>query len=449
MTQRASQLSPQPMDALWMPYTANRQFKSAPRMITGAQGNYLIDDSGRKIFDGLSGLWTCGAGHNRPEITEAVAKQLATLDYAPAFQYGHNLAFELAERLAAMAPSDINKVFFTNSGSEAADTATKMARAYWRQQGQPTKTRIIGRAKGYHGASWGGISFGGIGANRKMWGPAMESDHLSHTLLPQNAFSEGIPAQGANLADELIEMVALHDASNIAAVIVEPMSGSAGVIVPPAGYLKRLRQLCDEHDILLIFDEVITGFGRTGDLFGANTFDVVPDMINVAKQLTNGAIPMGAVLTRQFIYDTVVDAGGAPYNIELPHGYTYSGHPVACAAAMASLDILEQEKLVARVAELSPYFEQGVHSLKGMPFINDIRNFGFAAGFTIESYPGEPARRPFELAMKLLEKGFYVRYGGDTLQLGIPFTTEKSEIDALINAMQDTLMDAHGMKKTG
>tara|TARA_Y100001968_G_scaffold54215_2_gene45423 strand:+ start:1928 stop:3241 length:1314 start_codon:yes stop_codon:yes gene_type:complete len=437
------------MDALWMPYTANRQFKSAPRMITGAQGNYLIDDSGRKIFDGLSGLWTCGAGHNRPEITEAVAKQLATLDYAPAFQYGHNLAFELAERLAAMAPSDINKVFFTNSGSEAADTATKMARAYWRQQGQPTKTRIIGRAKGYHGASWGGISFGGIGANRKMWGPAMESDHLSHTLLPQNAFSEGIPAQGANLADELIEMVALHDASNIAAVIVEPMSGSAGVIVPPAGYLKRLRQLCDEHDILLIFDEVITGFGRTGDLFGANTFDVVPDMINVAKQLTNGAIPMGAVLTRQFIYDTVVDAGGAPYNIELPHGYTYSGHPVACAAAMASLDILEQEKLVARVAELSPYFEQGVHSLKGMPFINDIRNLGFAAGFTIESYPGEPARRPFELAMKLLEKGFYVRYGGDTLQLGIPFTTEKSEIDALINAMQDTLMDAHGMKKTG
>ena len=449
MTQRASQLSPQPMDALWMPYTANRQFKSAPRMITGAQGNYLIDDSGRKIFDGLSGLWTCGAGHNRPEITEAVAKQLATLDYAPAFQYGHNLAFELAERLAAMAPSDINKVFFTNSGSEAADTATKMARAYWRQQGQSTKTRIIGRAKGYHGASWGGISFGGIGANRKMWGPAMESDHLSHTLLPQNAFSEGIPAQGANLADELIEMVALHDASNIAAVIVEPMSGSAGVIVPPAGYLKRLRQLCDEHDILLIFDEVITGFGRTGDLFGANTFDVVPDMINVAKQLTNGAIPMGAVLTRQFIYDTVVDAGGAPYNIELPHGYTYSGHPVACAAAMASLDILEQEKLVARVAELSPYFEQGVHSLKGMPFINDIRNLGFAAGFTIESYPGEPARRPFELAMKLLEKGFYVRYGGDTLQLGIPFTTEKSEIDALINAMQDTLMDAHGMKKTG
>ena len=449
MTQRASQLSPQPMDALWMPYTANRQFKSAPRMITGAQGNYLIDDSGRKIFDGLSCLWTCGAGHNRPEITEAVAKQLATLDYAPAFQYGHNLAFELAERLAAMAPSDINKVFFTNSGSEAADTATKMARAYWRQQGQPTKTRIIGRAKGYHGASWGGISFGGIGANRKMWGPAMESDHLSHTLLPQNAFSEGIPAQGANLADELIEMVALHDASNIAAVIVEPMSGSAGVIVPPAGYLKRLRQLCDEHDILLIFDEVITGFGRTGDLFGANTFDVVPDMINVAKQLTNGAIPMGAVLTRQFIYDTVVDAGGAPYNIELPHGYTYSGHPVACAAAMASLDILEQEKLVARVAELSPYFEQGVHSLKGMPFINDIRNLGFAAGFTIESYPGEPARRPFELAMKLLEKGFYVRYGGDTLQLGIPFTTEKSEIDALINAMQDTLMDAHGMKKTG
>ncbi len=440
MTQWASKLSQPQMDALWMPYTANRQFKASPKMITGAQGNYLIDDNGRKIFDGLSGLWTCGAGHNRPEIAEAVAKQLTTLDYAPAFQYGHNLAFELADRLANMAPADINKVFFTNSGSEAADTSTKIARAYWRQQGQPTKTRIIGRAKGYHGASWGGISFGGIGANRKMWGPAMESDHLSHTLLPNNQFCKGAPNYGEELADELIEMVALHDASNIAAVIVEPMSGSAGVIVPPKAYLRRLRELCNQHDILLIFDEVITGFGRTGSLFGADAFDVVPDMINVAKQITNGAVPMGAVLAREFIYDTVVNAGGADYNIELPHGYTYSGHPVACAAAMAALDILEQEKLVSRVAELSPYFEEAVHSLKGMPFVSDIRNFGFAAGFSIESYPGEPARRPYEIADAMWKKGFYVRYGGDTIQLGLPFTTEKTEIDTLINAMQDTLM---------
>ncbi len=442
MTQQAHGVTQAQKDALWMPYTANRQFKSSPRIVSGAEGNYLIDDTGRKVFDGLSGLWTCGAGHNRPEIAEAVARQLTTLDYAPAFQYGHTLAFELAERLAAMAPADINQVFFTNSGSEAADTATKIARAYWRQQGQPTKTRIIGRAKGYHGASWGGISFGGIGANRKMWGPAMESDHLSHTLLADQPFCKGMPDTGAHLADELIEMVALHDASNIAAVIVEPFAGSAGVIIPPMGYLRRLRELCNEHDILLIFDEVITGFGRTGHLFGANAFDVVPDMINVAKQLTNGAVPMGAVMTRQFIYDTVTGAGGPEYNIELPHGYTYSGHPVACAAAMAALDVLEQESLVSRVFELSPYFEKAVHSLEGLPFVKGIRNFGFAAGFTIESYPGEPARRPFELAMSLWEKGFYVRYGGDTLQLGIPFTTEKFEIDNLINAMHDTLSNA-------
>lgn len=442
MTQQAHGVTQAQKDALWMPYTANRQFKSSPRIISGADGNYLIDASGRKVFDGLSGLWTCGAGHNRPEIAEAVARQLTTLDYAPAFQYGHTMAFELAERLAAMAPADINQVFFTNSGSEAADTATKIARAYWRQQGQPTKTRIIGRAKGYHGASWGGISFGGIGANRKMWGPAMESDHLSHTLLADEPFCKGMPDRGAHLAEELIEMVALHDASNIAAVIVEPLAGSAGVIIPPVGYLRRLRELCDEHDILLIFDEVITGFGRTGHLFGANAFDVVPDMINVAKQLTNGAVPMGAVMTRQFIYDTVTGAGGPEYNIELPHGYTYSGHPVACAAAMAALDVLEQESLVSRVSELSPYFEKAVHSLAGLPFVKGIRNFGFAAGFTIESYPGEPARRPFELAMSLWDKGYYVRYGGDTLQLGIPFTTEKFEIDNLINAMHDTLSNA-------
>lgn len=427
------------LDALWKPYTANRQFKAAPRIITQAEGAYLIDEKGRRVLDSLSGLWTCGVGHNRPEIAEAVAKQLRTLDYAPAFQYGHPLEFQLAERLAELAPGDINQVFFTNSGSESADTATKIARAYWRQVGMPTKTRIIGRAKGYHGASWGGISFGGIGTNRKLWGPAMESDHLSHTWTPEQVFTRGQPENGANLADELEQLVALHDASNIAAVIVEPLSGSAGVIVPPKGYLQRLRKLCDQHNILLIFDEVITGFGRTGHMFGADAFGVIPDMINVAKQLTNGAAPMGAVLTRQKIYDAVVDAGGPDYNIELPHGYTYSGHPVACAAAMASLDVLENENLVDRVQQLSPYFESAIHSLSDCPNVLDIRNFGFSAGITLNSYAGEPARRPSEVAQSMWEKGFYVRFGGDTLQFGLPFIFEKSEIDSLINALQDTL----------
>jgi beta-alanine--pyruvate transaminase len=433
----AAGLTKAQLDAYWMPYTANREFKSNPRIITGAEGVWLIDAEGRKVLDGLSGLWTCGAGHNRPEITQAVTRQLGQLDYAPAFQYGHPLAFQLAERLAAMAPGDLNRVFYTNSGSEAADTSTKIARAYWRQRGEPTKTRIIGRAKGYHGASWGGISFGGIGGNRKLWGQALEADHLSHTWLPENRFTRGLPEQGADLANELEELVALHDASNIAAVIVEPMAGSAGVIVPPQGYLKRLREICDKHRILLIFDEVITAFGRVGSTFAADHFGVVPDMINIAKQVTNGAIPMGAVIARDEIYNTFMEAGGAHHNVELPHGFTYSGHPVACAAAMAALDVLEQEHLIARVAELSPLFEEKVHSLKGCKHVADIRNFGFAAGFTLESLPGDPTRRPYEVAMELWRNGFYVRYGGDTIQLGLPFTIEPEQIDSLINAMGD------------
>ena len=427
------------MQAYWMPYTANRRFKADPRIITGAQGAYYIDDKGRKIFDGLSGLWTCGAGHNRTEIANAVEKQLLELDYAPAFQYGHPKAFELAERLATLAPEDINKVFFVNSGSEASDTATKIARAYWRQRGKPTKTRIIGRIKGYHGASWGGISWGGINGNRKMWGQAMEADHLAHTLQPNMAFTRGMAPTGSEMADELLELITLHDASNIAAVIVEPFSGSAGVIVPPEGYLQRLRAICDQHDILLIFDEVITGFGRTGDYFGAQTFGVTPDMICIAKQITNGAIPLGAVLAKQGIYDTFMHAGGAEHNIELPHGYTYSGHPVACACALATLDILEKEQLIPQVAELSPVFEKSIHSLKGTKHILDIRNFGFAAGLTIAPRDGDPTIRPVEIATTLWQQGFYVRYGGDTIQLGLPFITQEHEIDRLINAMGDAI----------
>ena len=355
---------------------------------------------------------------------------------------GHPLAFQLAERVANLAPEGLNKVFFTNSGSESADTSTKIARAYWRQKGQATKTRIIGRAKGYHGASWGGISFGGIGGNRKLWGQAMESDHLHHTWRPEMAFTRGMPEQGAEFADELEDMIVLHDASNVAAVIVEPFSGSAGVIIPPVGYLKRLREICDKHNVLLIFDEVITGFGRAGAMFGADAFGVVPDMINVAKQITNGAIPMGAVIVKDEIHDAFMEAGGAHYNVELPHGYTYSGHPVACSAAMAALDVLENEHLIARVAEMAPIFEEKVHSLKGCKHVTDIRNYGFAAGLTIAAKPGEPTRRPWEIAMECWRKGLYVRYGGDTLQLGLPFIIEQDQIDQIINILGDSLNSA-------
>jgi beta-alanine--pyruvate transaminase len=427
------------MDAFWMPYTANRQFKKTPRIIKAAEGAYYMTDDGRRIFDGLSGLWTTGAGHNRVEIRDAVAHQLGTLDYSPAFQFGHPLAFELAERLVALAPETLDHVFYTNSGSECTDTATKIARAYWRQVGQPTKTKIIGRVKGYHGASWGAISFGGIPANKKLWGQGVDSDHMGHTLIPGNEFTRGLPQSGAELADELEGIIALHDASNVAAVIVEPIAGSAGVVVPPAGYLKRMREICDKHDVLLIFDEVITAFGRIGDWFAASAFDVVPDMLNVAKQITNGAIPLGAVLIKGDIYDAFMETAGAEYNIELPHGYTYSSHPVACAAAMASLDILEQDGLIERVAALSPTFETKIHELQGSPHISDIRNYGFAAGITLEPYPGEPTRRPMEVALSCWEKGFYVRYGGDTLQLGLPFITTEAEMDSVINAIGDSL----------
>ncbi|WP_027948409.1 aspartate aminotransferase family protein [Haliea salexigens] len=429
------------LEAHWMPYTGNRQFKRDPRMIVAADGVHFIDDSGRRVLDGLSGLWCSGAGHNRPEIAEAVQRQLLTLDYAPAFQYGHPKAFELANRVKSLTPQGLDYVFFTNSGSEAADTALKMARAYWRLKGQPAKTRLIGRAKGYHGVNFGGISVGGIGPNRKLFGPAVEADHLAHTLSPGTAFSRGMPSQGAELANELLELIALHDASNIAAVIVEPMAGSAGVIPPPVGYLQRLRELCSAHDILLIFDEVITGFGRCGAMTGADAFGVVPDIMNVAKQLTNGAIPMGAVIAKGDIYDTFMAQGGPDYMLEFPHGYTYSGHPVACAAALAALDILEQEQLPQRVARMAPYFEAALHQLQGAPHVVDIRNYGFAGALQLAHYPGEPARRPFEVAMRMWEKGFYVRYGADTVQLGLPFVIEEAQIDSLLDALGDTLRE--------
>ncbi|WP_296871056.1 aspartate aminotransferase family protein [Tibeticola sp.] len=432
--------------AHWMPFTGNREFKAHPRLMVAAEGAYYRDAEGRTIFDGLSGLWCTGLGHGRREISAAVAQQVARLDYSPAFQFGHPLSFALANRIVEFMPPGLNRVFFTGSGSEAADTALKMARAYWRARGQASKTRLIGREKGYHGVNFGGISVGGIVGNRKTFGQGVEADHLPHTQPPAGSFFRGQPPAepqgvyaGAALADRLLELINLHDASNIAAVIVEPFSGSAGVVIPPLGYLQRLREICTQHDILLIFDEVITGFGRAGAWTGAEAFGVVPDMINIAKQVTNGAQPLGAVVARQEIYDTFMAAGGPDYLLEFAHGYTYSAHPVACAAGLAALDLLQREDALTRVRELAPHFEAAVHGLRGARHVADIRNFGLAAGFTLAAHPGEPARRPFEVAMAMLRKGFYVRYGGDTIQLAPPFISTRAEIDRLVDALGETL----------
>lgn len=427
------------LDAHWMPFTGNRDFKKDPRLIVSAEGSYYTSADGRRVFDGLSGLWTCGAGHAHPKIAEAVAEQVRTLDYSPGFQFGHPKSFELAHRVSELTPEGLDRVFFTGSGSESVETALKIARAYWRKMGQGTKTRFIGRAKGYHGVNWGGISVGGIVGNRLLYGQGVDAVHLPHTMVPETRFSRGMPNTNADLAGELEELIAVHDASNIAAVIVEPMAGSAGVIPPPVGYLPRLREICDKHNILLIFDEVITGFGRVGSYTGAEEFGVVPDMMTMAKQITNGVVPMGAVVAKREIYDCFMEHGGADYMIELPHGYTYSAHPVACAAGLAALDVLVEEDLVARVKAISPHFEQALHSLKDCKHVTDIRNYGLAGGITLEALPGEPALRPYRVAMQMWQKGFYVRCGGDTVQLGMPFAVEAAEIDTLIAALGETL----------
>jgi beta-alanine--pyruvate transaminase len=423
----------------WMPFTANRNFKANPRMMVSAQGAYYTDSQGKKIFDGLSGLWCAGLGHGRAEITEAVSRQMATMDYSPAFQFGHPLSFELANRIRDLTPEGLDYVFFTGSGSESADTSLKMARAYWRAKGQASKTRLIGREKGYHGVNYGGISVGGMVGNRKTFGQGIESDHLPHTQPPAGSFCKGMPPTGAELADELLKLIALHDASNIAAVIVEPMSGSAGVVIPPVGYLARLREICTANNILLIFDEVITGFGRMGAYTGAAAFGVTPDIMNIAKQVTNGAQPLGAVVAKKELYDTFMAQGGPDYMLEFPHGYTYSAHPVACAAGIAALDLLVRENMVDRVNALKPHFENAVHSLQGARHVADIRNYGLAAGLTLAAFPGEPARRPYEVAMRCLEMGFYVRYAGDCIALAPPFITTPDEITSMVNALGDAL----------
>lgn len=431
--------SQQELNAHWMPFTGNRQFKKNPRMMVSAKGAYYTDAQGRQIFDGLSGLWTCGAGHGREEIVSAVAKQMATLDYSPGFQFGHPLSFELANKIVELMPDGLEHVFFTDSGSETIDTALKMARGYWRSKGQPGKSKFIGRMKGYHGVNFGGLGVGGIGFNRKLFGQSVDADHIPHTVLSENSFVKGMPEHGAYLANELEELVLLHDASNIAAVVVEPLSGTAGVLPPPKGYLKRLREICTKHDILLIFDEVITGLGRMGSMTGAEEFGVTPDIMTLAKQLTNGTIPLGAVVTAPDIYNTFMDNGGPEYMVEFPHGYTYSAHPVACAAGLASLELLKTDNLIEKVRALAPKLESAVHSLKGAPFVTDIRNYGLAAGITLQAYEGEPLRRPFELGLKCLEKGFYVRWGGDTIQLAPQFISTPDQIDALVNAIGESL----------
>jgi len=432
-------LTPDQLEAFWMPFTANRQFKAAPRLLARAEGMHYWTADGRRILDGVAGLWCVNAGHGRPEITAAVAQQIATMDYAPPFQMGHPPAFELANAVVRLAPAGLDHVFFTNSGSESVDTALKIALAYHRVRGEGTRTRLIGRERGYHGVGFGGISVGGMVNNRKFFGAMLPGvDHLPHThLLAANAFSRGLPAHGAELADDLERIVALHDASNIAAVIVEPIAGSTGVLLPPVGYLQRLREICTRHGILLIFDEVITGFGRCGAPFAAQEFGVVPDMITCAKGLTNGAVPMGAVLVRHEIYDAFM--GGPPQAIELFHGYTYSAHPVACAAGLATLGIYERDGLLTRARDMAPYWEQAVHSLKGLPAVIDLRNYGLIAGIELEPIPGKPTARAFEVFQRCFERGILVRTTGDIIALSPPLIIERGQVDELFGTLAEVL----------
>ena len=431
------------LEPYWMPFTANRQFKAAPRLFVAAQDMHYVTDADRRVLDGTSGLWCVNAGHCRPKIVEAIQRQAQTMDYAPAFQMGHPGAFRLAQRVAALAPGDLDHVFYANSGSEAVDTALKIALAYHRARGEAQRTMLIGRERGYHGAGFGGMAVGGIPANRKAFGNMLARvDHLGHTHYPQeNAFSRGQPAWGAQLADELENrLIPLHDASNIAAVIVEPMAGSTGVLIPPKGYLERLRSICDRHGILLIFDEVITGFGRLGRCFAAEAVGVVPDMITIAKGLTNGTVPMGAVIARRTIYDTIVNAA-APGTIELFHGYTYSGHPLATAAAEASLDVFEEERLFDRAQRLAPYFENAVHGLREMPHVVDIRNMGLVAGIELEAKPGKPGERAFRTFLRCYEKGVLIRTTADTIALSPPLIVSEAQIDELVGTIAAALRE--------
>ena len=430
------------LEAFWMPFTANRQFKAKPRLLAKAQGMHYWTSEGRQVLDGAAGLWCVNAGHGRREITEAVSRQIAEMDFAPVFQMGHPLAFELANDVVRWLPTGLDHVFFTNSGSESVDTALKIALAYHRIRGEGTRTRLIGRERGYHGVGFGGISVGGMVNNRKFFAAQLPGvDHLPHTHdLARNAYTRGEPEHGANLADELERIVALHDASTIAAVIVEPVAGSTGVLIPPKGYLKRLRDICTKHGILLIFDEVITGFGRIGAPFASGYFGVVPDMITMAKGLTNGSIPMGAVAARKEIYDAFMQ--GPENAIELFHGYTYSAHPIACAAGIATQRIYRDEGLLTRASEIGEYWADAVHSLKGLPHVIDLRNLGLIGAVELEPIPGKPGARGYDVFVRAFEKGLLARVTGDIIALSPPLIIEKAHVDELIGKLAEAIREA-------
>jgi beta-alanine--pyruvate transaminase len=426
------------LSAYWMPFTANRQFKAAPRMLVSASGMYYQSEDGRQVLDGTSGLWCVNAGHGRAEIAAAVNRQLMSLDYAPSFQMGHPLAFDFASELARIAPPGLDRIFFVNSGSEAADTALKMAIAYHRARGEGQRVRLVGREKGYHGVGFGGISVGGLVNNRRIY-PLLTSDHLRHTHLPgQNLFTRGMPEHGAELADELEQLVALHGAETIAAVMVEPVTGAGGVLPPPKGYLERLRAICDKHGILLIFDEVITGFGRTGAPFAAQLFGVTPDIMTTAKGITNAAIPCGAVFASRKVHDGVM-AGGADGAVEFFHGYTYSGHPAAMAAGLATLEIYKREDLFARAAALAPVWEDALHGLKDVRHVTDIRNLGLMGAIDIDPRPGQPGRRGYEAMVKTFEAGLTVRQAGDFVALSPPLIISEAQIGQIADTLRTVI----------
>jgi beta-alanine--pyruvate transaminase len=430
---------PLDLDAFWMPFTASRQFKSAPRLLVKAKGMHYWTPEGRQVLDAVAGLWCVNAGHARPRIVRAIAEQAEEMDFAPGFNMAHPKSFELATKLVALAPKGLDKVFYTNSGSEAVETALKMAIAYHRARGEGQRTRLIGRERGYHGVNFGGISVGGIAGNRKTFGPMLGGvDHLRHTHdLKKNAFARGLPAYGAELADDLERIVTLHDASTIAAVIVEPVAGSTGVLIPPKGYLERLRAICDKHDILLIFDEVITGFGRLGTPFAADYFGVTPDLMTAAKGITNGCVPMGAVFARGAIHDVFMQ--GPEHVIEFPHGYTYSAHPLACAASLGTLETYADEGLLTRGAKMAPNFEHALHSLDESPHVIDVRNIGLVGAIELESIPGAPGKRAFDVFRTCFERGVLIRTTGDILALSPPLIVEDAHIDQAISTIADVL----------
>jgi beta-alanine--pyruvate transaminase len=427
------------LNEFWMPFSANRQFKASPRLLVSAKDMHYTSHDGRSILDGAAGLWCVNAGHCRPKIAEAIARQASTMDFAPMFQMGHPLAFELASRVAGMLPDGLDHVFFSNSGSEAVDTALKVALAYHRVRGEGQRTRLIGRERGYHGVGFGGISVGGIGNNRKHFGPMLPGvDHLPHTHdIARNAFSRGQPAHGAELADALERILALADPSTVAAVIVEPMAGSTGVLIPPVGYLERLKELCTKHGILLIFDEVISGFGRLGAPFAVDKFGIAPDILTLAKGITNATVPMGATVVSSTIHDAFMS--GPPGAIEFFHGYTYSGHVLACAAALATLDTYAEEGIFAHAADMSQYFEDAVHSLKGLPHVIDIRNMGMVAGVELAARPGAIGTRAYDVFTACYNAGLLVRVTGDIIALSPPLIAERHHVDEIVGVLGDVI----------